>query len=86
MLKHNKILIKNVIIKTKTIAGSSKQSSLSFCPVDFELNSLSSLSFCPVDFELISLSSLSFCPIDFEFNSLRLGCGFEISENRRKLI
>ena len=71
MLKHNKILIKNVIIKTKTIAGSSKQSSLSFCPVDFELN---------------LLSILSFCPIDFEFNSLRLGCGFEISENRRKLI
>ena len=71
MLKHNKILIKNVIIKTKTIVGSSKQSILSFCPVDFELNSL-----------LI----LSFCPIDFEFNSLRLGCGFEISENRRKLI
>ena len=71
MLKHNKILIKNVIIKTKTIAGSSKQSILSFCSVDFELNLL-----------LI----LSFCPIDFEFNSLRLGCGFEISENRRKLI
>ena len=71
MLKHNKILIKNVIIKTKTIAGSSKQSSLSFCLVDFELN---------------SLSSLSFCPIDFEFNSLRLGCGFGISENRRKLV
>ena len=71
MLKHKKILIKNVIIKTKTIAGSSKQSILSFCPVDFELN---------------SLSILPFCPIDFEFNSLRLGCGFEISENRRKLI
>ena len=71
MLKNNKILIKNVIIKTKTIAGSSEQSILSFCLVDFELN---------------SLSILPFCPIDFEFNSLRLVCGFEISENRRKLI